>query len=111
MEHFNCSEDKDSLRIELKLLHKYIHLVGPQNNIMCKSSVQLNETDQGQVRDNFYEEYGFYLKHFNNFYSQAQEVREEVPHHMNQKLILSDFELIVYKNVEIANNRYLPQPR
>ncbi|KAL4482758.1 hypothetical protein ABPG72_022318 [Tetrahymena utriculariae] len=81
MDHFNCSEDKDSSKVEQKILQKFVKSVGPQQNIICKTHVQIKsseeeEEDGDDVEDALnihdFEQFAFYQNHFRQFYQSKQ---------------------------------------
>lgn len=41
MEKFNGVDDKESTKIELKVMKRFMRLIGPQNDIVFKSSLSI----------------------------------------------------------------------
>ncbi|KAL4442237.1 hypothetical protein ABPG74_009255 [Tetrahymena malaccensis] len=79
MDHFNCSEDKESSKIENKILKKFVKAVGPQQNIMCKSDAYIKSTEEEDGDDvddvlniHDFEQFAFYQNHFKQFYQSKQ---------------------------------------
>ncbi|EAS04763.2 transmembrane protein, putative (macronuclear) [Tetrahymena thermophila SB210] len=79
MDHFNCSEDKDSSKVEQKILQKFVKAVGPQQNIICKSQMQIKSSEEEDADDvddalniHDFEQFAFYQNHFKQFYQSKQ---------------------------------------